>query len=281
MKVYVTGATGFIGRHLTRRLEQEGFQVYKSKVDITDAYAVKREIEEASPDKVVHLAAIVSTPWADEADWYSIDVNVKGTYNVAKYSKQVGADFIYASSTSIYKPTSDVITESSPIGPTTIYNLTKYMGEEVVVNVYGNNVLILRFSHIYGPDGDHCSIPMKIIRSSISGYPAVILASPKSIRSYLYISDLIDLLVRVLTSNIKGTYNVSSCEYMPLEEVALIVGEELTKAGFGLTKIVWRPEADYMGSHLVSSKKIMDELGWCPRVKFMEGIAKCIESFRQ
>jgi UDP-glucose 4-epimerase/GDP-4-dehydro-6-deoxy-D-mannose reductase len=281
MKIYVTGATGFIGRHLTKYLEQHNIAVHKARADVTSGVEVKNEIEKVLPDKVIHLAAVVSSPWADEADWYSIDVNVRGTYNVAKYSKKAGADFIYASSTSIYKPTDEIITENSPIGPTTIYNLTKYMGEEVVSNIYGGNALILRFSHIYGPDGDHCSIPMKIIRSSVEGYPAVILASSESVRSYLFIYDLLELILGVLQADLKGTYNVSSEEYMSLGKVSNIIVSKLIERGFEPPRIVWRSEADYMGSHKVSSRKIAEKLNWHPKIKFEEGIDKCIEYFLQ
>jgi len=282
MKLYITGSKGFIGRHLVRRLKKIGIcSLYEAEADITKNHEVKEEIESIKPDKVVHLAAVVSSPWADEADWYTFDVNVKGTYNVAKYSKKIGADFIYASSTSIYKPVRDLITEESEIGPTTIYNLTKWMGEEVVRNLYGDDALILRFCHIYGPDGDHCSIPLKIVRGAIMEYPVVILASPESVRSYLYIDDLIDLIIMSLIGDLRGIYNVSSNEYLKLRQVAETTLKKLREHGIREPTLIWRPEADYMGSHRVDCQKIYNKTGWLPKVKFEEGIDRCIEYINQ
>jgi len=276
MGVYVTGITGFIGSALRRRLLEEGFEVHECRVDITNAAQVKREILSMKPSVVVHLAAIVSTPWADEADWYAFDVNVKGTYNVAKYSKMAGARFIYASSTSVYRPTDKPITEESEIRPTTVYNLTKYMGEEVTRNIYGDDCLILRFSHIYGPEKDHCSIPLKVIRSSATGYPAVILASPDSVRSYLYIDDLVDLLLKVIDSDLTGVYNVSSDEYMKLSEVVSTVTKKIEEKGGNVPIVVWRPESDYMGTHMVVSEKIKQATGWRSRTPFERGVEICV-----
>jgi nucleoside-diphosphate-sugar epimerase len=281
VRVYITGTSGFVGRHLLRYLHGLGrYEVYASRVDITKSHKVKSELEKIRPDKVIHLAAIVSTPWADEADWYAFRVNVEGTYNVAKYSKLVGADFVYASSTSVYKPTSKLITEESAVGPTTLYNLTKWMGEEVTANVFGDGALILRLCHVYGPDGDHGSIPSRIISSALSGYPAILYASPRSVRSYLFIDDLLELFPEVLESNLGGVFNVSSEEYMRLGEVARIVLSELAKKGIPKPILVWRPETDYMGSHKVSSKKIASRLGWTPKTPFAEGIAKCVDTAR-
>jgi nucleoside-diphosphate-sugar epimerase len=66
---------------------------------------------------------------------------------------------------------------------------------------------------------------------------------------------------------------------MTLKKIVEITISELTKKGFKPSIIVWRPETDYMGSHKVSCGKIANRLGWNPKVKFSEGIAKCIESF--
>jgi nucleoside-diphosphate-sugar epimerase len=279
MKVYVTGASGFIGRHLIKYLEQyDDVIVCKAEADVTDSFEVKSEIEKIKPDKVVHLAAVVSSTWADEADWYCFDVNVKGTYNVAKYAKEVGADFVYASSTSIYKPDEGMISETSPIKPTTVYNLTKWMGEEVVNNLFGDNALILRFCHVYGPDGDHCSIPLKIVYGALMRYPVIILASPKSVRSYLYIDDLIEFLYEILKLNLKGVYNIASDEYLPLQTIINITLKKLEEKGLPKPKIVWRPETDYMGSHKITFNVISSVTGWKPKTSFERGIEKCIES---
>lgn len=271
LKIFITGSKGFIGSHLTKYLINLGYDVFEYLGDITSPITYYGE----KPNVVIHLAAIVSTPWVAEADWYAYDVNVKGTYNVAKFAKEQGADFIYVSSTSIYKPTSQPITEESEVRPTTLYNFTKWLGELVTQHIFKDDALIIRPSHIYGPGRDHDSNIMKVMRAAVYHYPAVLLANPEAYKAYLYIDDLVEAFALAISKNLKGIYNISSEERVRLRDIIDLVLRTLEKHGLRPVSVIYRPETDYMGTHVVLSQKFRKATGWVPKVSLEEGVEKC------
>ncbi|GAG85151.1 unnamed protein product, partial [marine sediment metagenome] len=152
MKVLVTGATGFTGSHLAKRLFQSGFDVRvlvrdKSKVgqlngfdpevikgDIRDPGAVDHAVR--GVEKVFHIAAVYRTAGIkDEVYW---DVHVKGTENLLNASFKYGIQkFIHCSTVGVHghieNPPAD---ENYPFNPGDIYQLTKLKGEITALQFY-------------------------------------------------------------------------------------------------------------------------------------------------
>ncbi|MGB7219432.1 MAG: NAD-dependent epimerase/dehydratase family protein [Vicinamibacterales bacterium] len=169
-RVAVTGATGFIGRHLTAHLVSQGADV-RAIVRARSAHAappgattVQAPLETsalteafAGVDAVVHLAGIVST--VREREY--IDVNVRGTQAVAAAARAAGARLIYVSSLAAAGPASPAAPrrEEDPSAPLTPYGHSKLAGERLITAIEGLRWTILRPSVVYGP-GDRAMLPL-------------------------------------------------------------------------------------------------------------------------
>ncbi len=156
--VFITGANGFIGTHLSRSLQASGMEVFKSSVDILDTVSLGKELGEVRPAVVFHLAA-VSHPSVCEQDPVRAEaVNVKGTENLLDAVSAVGgvSRFIFASTAQVYKPLGPEggeLSEESPLEPINFYASTKLRGESLVANFParpGMEAVVVRiFNHVH------------------------------------------------------------------------------------------------------------------------------------
>ncbi len=170
MDVLVTGATGFIGRHLVERLLREGNRVkalVRSETDsswleacglevvrgdVRNAQAVERAAENCQV--IYHLAARTSHGNPSLKDTYP--VNVEGTANVARASLRVGVSrLVLASTTGVYGPIKNrAINEDTPVTPYSPYTKSKVQAEQLVLDHYSRNglpVVIARITSVFGP----------------------------------------------------------------------------------------------------------------------------------
>jgi len=132
MRIFVTGSTGILGRHVCRFLEefQPSAEILRNRADITDSKAVRQQIASAGPlDFVFHLAAMVpvSKVRADPARAYK--VNVGGTVNIVDAISEQKPKLIYCSSGHVYASCDEPIDEDAPTEPVSLYGRTKWIGE--------------------------------------------------------------------------------------------------------------------------------------------------------
>jgi UDP-glucose 4-epimerase len=172
-KILVTGGAGFIGSFLVRELVSQGFEVrildnlstgslsnlreVLDFVEFIEGDIRNEKIVEKSVkgvEAIVHLAALIDVAESIEKPDLYFDVNVRGTFNLAKSSRSVST-FIFASSCAVYgDPVRMPITEDHPLNPKSPYAATKIAGETFVnsySNLYGYRHVIFRFFNVYGP----------------------------------------------------------------------------------------------------------------------------------
>jgi UDP-glucose 4-epimerase len=246
MKLLVTGATGFIGQYLVKKLTQEGHTVRCLVRDLRQAEKLldKKNIEYVLGDLTIketldnicdqisvvyHLAAIMGhEPPSKPAFEKFRRVNTEGTRNLAECCVGKGIDrFIYVSSTAamgLLKQS--VVSEATPCRPHTPYQVSKYEGELVLKEFSEKRslpVVILRPSMVYGPGfgGDFLTIT-KLIRTGF--FPKI--GFGKNLSPALYIEDLVDCLYGSKEKAAVGeTYIISSEESYELSSVAKIIAE--------------------------------------------------------
>jgi len=210
-RVAITGATGFIGRHLTTHLVERGAEVSavvrpgSIHVASPGATVLTAPLEAsaltdafAGVDVVVHLAGVLSTVRAQE---YT-QVNVEGTRAVAAAARRTGARLIHVSSLAAGGPAppSAPRREDDPPNPVTPYGSSKLEGERAVQSIEGLCWTILRPGVVYGP-GDRAMLPLfRIARRGI--LPLV--GRRDAAYTFVHVSDTIRAIDAALTAHADG-----------------------------------------------------------------------------
>jgi UDP-glucose 4-epimerase len=298
MRVLVTGGAGFIGSHLIDRLLARSDEVlvidnYATgrrdnlpesapgltviEGDIADPQTVTEAFEQFRPEVVVHAAA----SYKDPEDWPSdASTNVLGSALVARAA--VAADvrrLIYLQTALCYglHPLEQPITLDHPILPTaSSYAISKTAGEQYVA-LSGLDWQSFRLANAYGPRNLSGPLPTFYSRLT-SGKPCFVMDTR---RDFVYVSDLIDLLVQSIDgAGGQGAYHVSSGADYSIEELF-----QATVAALGVSldePVEVRPRgADDAFTILLDPSRTAADFGWATSVPLEEGVRAAIEYYER
>ncbi len=227
MKILISGASGFIGSHLKRRLKKEGHIVYglgrspgqEIRLDIRDTRKVLEFIKEEKIETVFHLsAALGSHPGGEK---YIMEVNYRATRDLAEGLKGSPVRFIFFSSTGVHgdvpmgKP-ADETTPPSPISP---YERSKALAEEAVLEAREKGLMawIIRPGWVYGP-GDRRTF--KLFRFLLKNSPLP--GSGKNHQQPIYIDDLVKATLKFLKDPPSPVYIIAGEEVLTVRELVKI-----------------------------------------------------------
>jgi nucleoside-diphosphate-sugar epimerase len=260
MRILVTGATGFTGKALVRRLLDDGHDVvaldYKEgyKTDELREWGVDVHIGSVTDKEVVdklmpgveivqHLAAAFRE--MNVPDTYYDEVNVEGTRVVLDAALRHGvAKFVYCSTCGVHGNCDNPpAPETAPIQPADYYQRTKYEAEPIVLDYISKGLpaTILRPAAIYGP-GDPERFFMIFKRVSKGMFP--MFGNGKTLYHPLYIDNLVDALVLAMDKNIGigEAYLIADEEYVEIEDlirrVAAAIGTEVRVPHFPVLPVV-------------------------------------------
>lgn len=311
MKALVTGAAGFLGSHLCDRLRRDGVEV----LGLDNFYTGRREnlthlegdpgfsfVEHdvrrpldaavvAGPLDLVFNMACPGSPFAFQRDpVFTLDTNYLGTRSVLELALGKEAVMLQASTSEIYgDPTVHPQTESywgnvNCFGPRACYDEGKRVAETLMLEYarrFGARIKVVRIFNTYGPrmDPEDGRIVSQFIVQALRGEPITIFGDGTQTRSFCYVDDLIDGLVKTATSesSFTGPVNLGSQDELTVLEVARAI-KEMTGSS---SSIVFQalPEDD-------PKKRKPDialaesQLDWRPVVPFGQGVKLTIEFFR-
>ena len=302
MKAIVTGGAGFIGSHMVDLLVSKGFEVtiiddlangrlsniehHKDnqkvkfvQADISD-YHLNLEDYFKDTEYVFHYAALADiVPSINNPVKYH-KANVDGTINIlqaAKTSKKL-KKFVYAASSSCYGiPDSYPTPETSAIAPEYPYALTKYIGEEYVLNwgkIYDMPVVSMRFFNVYGPrhrtTGTYGAVFGVFLAQLINNKPLTIVGDGEQTRDFTYVTDVVDACYEAAISNFaQEIFNVGSDNTYSVNYLVELLGGEKTY----VPKRPGEPDCTY--ADITKIKKL---LNWSPKVSFEDGVKIMIEN---
>ena len=301
MNCLVTGAAGFIGSHLSRRLLKEGLTV--TGVDsFTDYYprwikeknlsSIKDEsrflfIEEdinsldlqqhlEGIDCVFHMAAQagVRASWGQSFSDY-IRNNIEATQKLLEKSKELPLHrFVYASSSSVYGHCPELpMSESSPLLPYSPYGVTKLAGENLCylyAKNYGVPTISLRFFTVYGPGQRPDMAFHKFFKAASENKPIPVFGTGEQTRDFTYIDDIVDALFVCITYGQSGeTFNLGGGNRKMLKDLFPLFEEICEKK----ISIKWEEKQKGDVPHtLADIQKAKKALGYNPKTPIDEGL---------
>lgn len=237
MRVLVTGAAGFLGRHVARALAARGDHVVgidtRPQDGLDGVEAVLGDVTDRSlpvrpamsgADALVHLAAIASPRECEADPAAAFDVNVRGTYEMLRLAMRIGAGrFVLASTAHCYgiPPQSVPTHEGCPCRPHDTYAVTKILAERVCglfAETHGMAVAVLRLYNGYGPGQAAGYFVPDMIAQARAG--AVRLVGSDVTKDFLYVDDMVRAIVAATSAAHVGVVNVGSGTETSLESAA-------------------------------------------------------------
>ncbi len=304
-KILVTGGTGFIGSHLCARLLEEGCFVYCLDNNYSGSPENIRDIKhhpnfkflrqdvvgEISLDvhEIYNLACPASPVHYQAEPIRTILTNVLGALNMLQLAERCGAKILQSSTSEVYgDPSMHPQTEGywgnvNPIGPRACYDEGKRCAETMFIDFHrqlGLPVKIARIFNTYGPrmlenDG---RIISNFVVQALRGEPLTIYGDGSQTRSFCYIDDMIEGLVRLMQSpaEVTGPINLGNPEEISVLEVANRV-RDMTGSS---SPIVFQPlPQDDPTRRRPDISVARRTLGWLPKISFDHGLRQTVAYF--
>jgi len=311
MRILITGGAGFIGSHLCDRFLAEGHDVIAmdnlstGNVDNIAHLAgngrfqfvkhnVTNYIYVAGPlDAVLHLASLPSPVDYLNLPIQTLKVGALGTHNTLGLAKEKGARYLLASTSEVYgdplvhPQPEDYWGNVNPVGPRGVYDESKRFAEALTTayhRYHGVDTRIVRIFNTYGPRMrmDDGRVVPNFICQALRGEPLTVYDTGDRTRSFCYVDDMVEGIVRLLHSNETTPVNVGNpgTEMSMLDLAHLIV--QLTNSN---SKIVFVSPQDERTKDDPKTRqpdigKAQRVLGWEPKVPLQVGLQKTIEYFR-
>lgn len=301
----VTGATGFVGANLTRRLLSEGLEVqllvrpgHQSwriqgllphvqllVAELSDADSVKAAIQIGRPEWIFHCAAFGA--YSSQSDvTQMITTNIQGTVNLVEAASTAGFEaFVYAGSSSEYGFKDHAPREDECPEPNSAYAITKLAATHFLQHAAIAKqlpVVTLRLYSVFGPFEEPTRLIPNLLLSSLEGRLPP-LANPGIARDYVYCEDVSDAMLsaaRFQGHRPGAVYNLGTGVQTSLAELVDLVG--------GLLPVRQQPQWGSMpdrvwdtATWVADGRKIQESLGWSPRYSLEAGLRAFIAWFRE
>ena len=232
MEILITGAKGFIGRYLVRRLRDNGHVVLEHAHSDGDLIKKKSLSRYSGVDCVFHLAAKTYVPESWDKPFEYINDNNTMLINVLEYCRETGAKLMFLSTYLYGEPEYLPIDEKHRCVANTPYHLCKKIGEEICEfysKNYGVNVIVTRPFNVYGKGQNDAFLLPKVykqVKDEKVDKIEVFNLAPK--RDYIYVEDLVDVLIRLIP-HIEGykIYNIGAGKSYSVKETIDIIQEEM------------------------------------------------------
>jgi dTDP-glucose 4,6-dehydratase len=304
-RVVITGAAGFIGSHLAETLLERGYSVVGVDNFITGdpaniAHLRGRDFElmehnvskpffvSGPVDFVLHWASPASPIDYAQLPIPTLKAGALGTHNALGVAKAKGAAFVMASTSEVYgDPLEHPQKETywgnvNPVGPRSVYDEAKRFAEAMTFayhRQHGVDTKIVRIFNTYGPRmrlNDGRAVPA-FASQALRNEDVTIFGDGSQTRSFTYVTDLVDGVIRLMLSKEHGPINIGNPHEMTIKEIA----ETIVRMTGSKSKIIYKPlptdDPKQRKPDITLARTLLE---WEPKVALDEGLVKTLEYFK-
>lgn len=314
MRILITGAAGFLGSHLCDHLLADGHEIIGMDNFITGSpdniahlannenfQFYKRDVSNylfvpGIVDAILHFASPASPNPQSKAGYFNLPIQTMkagalGTHNCLGVARREGSRFLLASTSEIYgDPEIHPQAESypgnvDPIGERAVYDEAKRFAESMTMayhRFHGVNTSIVRIFNTYGPRmdlEDGRALP-NLLKQALLGQPLTVYGAGDQTRSFCFVDDLVDGIVRLLYSDEHLPVNIGNPVEMSILEFAEAINR-VTGNTAGITFIENARSARDPQRRRPDITRAKNILNWEPKVDLEEGIRRTIPFFKQ
>jgi GDP-4-dehydro-6-deoxy-D-mannose reductase len=298
VRALVTGGLGFVGRHLTRHLQDNGDEVTvldrhgPTATDITDGPAVARAIEAAAPDAVYHLAgwADVGASWRDPVGAFR--ANAEGSLHVLRACVDAKVERVLAvASADVYGIVGEAdlpLTEASPVRPTSPYAASKVAADALAQQAFlGHGLGVVRvrpFNHLGPGQSEHFVAPAiaaRIARAERDGTTTIPVGNLSARRDLTDVRDVVRAYRLLVEQGEAGeVYNVCTGRDLAIQDLAdLLVGMARRPVELVTDPELLRPvDLPVLRG---DATKLREATGWEPEVPIEQTLTDLLDDMRQ
>lgn len=303
MNTLVTGASGFIGANLCYRLLKEGHavhalvrpgsdlwritdiidEIHVHEIDINDNESIFSRIEKIQPDVIYHMATHGAYPFQTEPDLIML-TNVFGLWNLLNACKNIDYKlFVNVGSSSEYGLKKHAMRETDLLEPNSYYAVAKAgqtLLSQHVARTTNKPIVTVRPFSVYGPLEEPSRFIPKLMLAAINK-TKIDMVSPKTCRDFIYIDDIIDLLMDIsaIRNHPGEVFNIGTGVQTTLKtmiDVLSEVSETEIDARWGeMEARMW--DAQTWVADITKAHRLLD---WSPKYTVEKGLKKCLEWFR-
>lgn len=314
MRILITGAAGFLGSHLCDRLIQEGHTVVGMDNFITgdpsnlehlagnpNFLFIRHDVSNfifvpGKIDAILHFASPASPNPQSPYGYVNLPIQTMkagalGTHNTLGLARTHGAKFLLASTSEIYgDPLEHPQTESyyghvDPIGVRSVYDEAKRFAEALTMayhRFHDIDTRIVRIFNTYGPRMhlDDGRVVPNFLQQALRGEPLTIYGDGSQTRSFCYVDDLVEGIVRLLYSSEHRPVNIGN----PVETTITEFAETINRLVGNTSGVIYKPDERLEGDpqrRQPDISRAKEILGWYPKISLDEGILRTIPFFKK
>ncbi len=301
--ILVAGGAGFIGSHLSRALHRQGHKIIivdnfstgeRENIRDIDAEVIDHDITQPLDikcDQIYNLACPASPPQYQLDPVHTTMTNIIGSYHLLELANKNGARILQASTSEVYgdpqvhpQPES-YVGHVNPIGPRACYDEGKRCAETLFFDYhrqFKTDIKVARIFNTYGPAMRHDDgrVVTNFIFQALRGEDITLYGDGTQTRSFCYVDDLVDGLIRLMESKdgITGPVNLGNPEEYTMEELAELILELTGSASALTTRPLPQDDPMQRRPDITLANTV---LGWQPKVSVRNGLERTIAHARR